>query len=151
MIGRDIPYFLRTLGRQPGFALTVILSLAVGIGANTVMFGVARAILLDHIAARDPESLVLLEWVATDFPAESLSGSVSFDGGSAKSTSFSYPAYEAFARARTLSSLVAFSGIDRLNVSIHGQPTIARGAMVSENYYDALGVRAAAGRLLMRD
>ncbi len=151
MIGRDIRYFLRTLGRQPGFALTVILSLAVGIGANTVMFGVARAILLDHIAARDPESLVLLEWAANDFPAESLSGSVSFDGGNATSTSFSYPAYQAFARARTLSSLVAFSGIDRLNVSIHGEPTIARGAMVSTNYYDALGVRPAIGRLQMSD
>jgi predicted permease len=151
MIGRDIRYFLRTLSRQPGFALTVILSLAVGIGANTVMFGVARAILLDHIAARDPESLVLLEWVATDFPAESLSGSVSFDGGSAKSTSFSYPAYEAFARARTLSSLVAFSAIDRLNVSIHGEPAIARGVMVSDNFYDDLGVRAAIGRLRMSD
>ncbi|PYQ30368.1 MAG: hypothetical protein DMF56_06025 [Acidobacteria bacterium] len=152
MIGRDIRYFFRTLGRQPGFALTVILSLAVGIGANTVMFGVARAILFDHIAARDPESLVLLEWSANDFPAESLSGSVSFDGANARSTSFSSPAYEMFARnARTLSSLVAFSGIDRLNVSIHGEPTIARGAMVSENYYDALGVRAALGRLLMRD
>jgi predicted permease len=151
MIGRDIRYFLRTLGRQPGFALTVILSLAVGIGANTVMFGVARAILLDHIAAHDPESLVLLEWSANDFPAESLSGSVSFDGGNAKSTSFSYPAYQAFARARTLSSLVAFSSIERLNVSIHGEPTIARGAMVSDNYYDALGVSAAIGRLRMSD
>lgn len=152
MIARDIRYFFRTLGRQPGFALTVILSLAVGIGANTVMFGVARAILFDHIAARDPESLVLLEWSANDFPAESLSGSVSFDGSNATSTAFSYPAYEIFARnARTVSSLIAFSGIDRLNVSIHGEPAIARGAMVSDNYYDVLGVRAALGRLLMRD
>lgn len=152
MIARDLRYFLRTLGRQPGFALTVILSLAVGISANAVMFGVARAILFDHIAARDPESLVLLEWSANDFPAESLSGSVSFDGGNATSTSFSYPAYEIFARnARSVSSLVAFSGIDRLNVSIDGEPTIARGAMVSDNYYDVLGVNAALGRLLMRD
>ncbi|HJQ40334.1 MAG TPA: ABC transporter permease [Thermoanaerobaculia bacterium] len=151
MIGRDIRYFLRTLGRQPGFALTVILSLAVGIGANTVMFGVARTILYDHIAARDPESLVLLEWVANDFPAESLSGTVSFDGGNATSTSFSYPAYEAFSRANTLSSLVAFSSIERLNVSIQGEPTMARGAMVSTNYYDALGVRPAIGRLQLSD
>lgn len=149
MIRRSVRYVLRALLRQPGFALTVILSLGVGIGANTVMFGVARAILLDHIAARDPESLVLIEWSANDFPAESLSGNVSFDGGNARSTSFSYPAYEIFSHARTISPLVAFSSIDRLNVSIHGEPAIARGAMVSDNFYDTLGVRAAIGRLRM--
>lgn len=152
MIGRDLRYFLRTLGRQPGFALTVILSLAVGIGASTVMFGVARAILLDRIAAHDPESLVLLEWSASDFPAESLSGNLSFDGGNAKSTSFSQPAYESFARhARTLQPIIAFSAIERLNVSSQGEPTIARGAMVSDNHYDTLGVRAAIGRLRMSE
>jgi len=127
MIGRDIRYFLRTLGRQPGFALTVILSLAVGIGANTVMFGVAKTILLERLAARDPDSLVLLQWSAPDFPAESLSGNVSFDGPAATSTSFSNPAYETFSRnARSIGSIIAFSSIDRLNVSMQGQPTIAR-------------------------
>ncbi len=151
MVHRTVRYLLRALLRQPGFAVTVILSLAVGIGATTVMFGVARTILLDHIAARDPESLVLLEWSANDFPAQSLSGSVSFDGGNARSTSFSYPTYEIFSRARTITSLVAFSSIDRLNVSTHGEPTIARGAMVSDNFYDTLGVRAVVGRLRMSD
>src|SRR4051812_25027849 len=118
-IARDLRYFLRTLGRQPGFALTVILSLAVGIGANTVMFGVMKTILLDRLAARDPGSLVLLEWKAPDFPAESLSGNVSMADGAAASTSFSIPGYELFAHnARTLDSVVAFTSIERLNVSL---------------------------------
>ena len=55
-----IRYFARTLVRQPGFALTVVLSLALGIGANSAMFAVAKTILLDRLAVRDPESLVLL-------------------------------------------------------------------------------------------
>lgn len=147
-IFRDVRYFVRTLGRQPGFAITVVLSLAIGIGANTVMFGVAKRILLERVAARDPESLVLLEWSATDFPAKSLTGSVTFDDG-ARSTSFSHDAYLAFTQnAKSLGDLVAFSAIDRLNVSAYGEPGIARGAMVSGNYYSALGVRAAAGRTL---
>lgn len=142
-------YFLRTLVRQPGFALTVILSLALGIGANSVMFAVAKTILLDRLAVRDPESLVLLKWKAEEFPAESLSGHVAFEGESATSTSFSYPAYEHLARnAKTLTSLIAFAGIERINVSLAGDATIARGAMVSGNYYSALGVNAILGRTL---
>jgi predicted permease len=142
-------YFVRTLVRQPGFAVTVILSLALGIGANSVMFAVAKSILLDRLAVRDPESLVLLKWTADEFPAESLSGHVAFEGESATSTSFSYPAYLHLSRnAKTLTSLVAFAGIDRLNVSLAGDATIARGAMVSENYYSALGVNAHLGRTL---
>lgn len=142
-------FFARTLVRQPGFALTVILSLALGIGANSVMFAVAKTILLDRLAVRDPESLVLLKWTADEFPAESLSGNVSFDGPKASSTSFSYPTYESLARnAKTLTSLVAFAGNERINVSVGGDATIARGAMVSGNYYSALGVNAALGRTL---
>jgi predicted permease len=143
-------YFIRTLVRQPGFALTVILSLALGIGANSVMFAVAKTILLDRLAVRDPESLALLKWSAAEFTAESLSGNISFgEGGSATSTSFSYPTYESLARnAKTVTSLVAFAGIDRINVSVDGDATIARGGMVSGNYYSVLGVNAALGRTL---
>ena len=142
-------YFVRTLVRQPGFALTVILSLALGIGANSVMFAVAKTILLDRLAVRDPESLVLLQWNAKDVPADSLSGSMSFTEKGATSTSFSYPAFQYLTRnAKTLTSLVAFSQIDRLNVSVAGDATIARGAMVSGNYYSALGVNAFLGRTL---
>ncbi len=147
-IARDVRYFVRTLGRQPGFALTVVLSLAIGIGANTVMFGVAKRILLERVAARDPESLVLLEWSAKEFPTQSLSGSVSFIDG-ARSTSFSHPAYVSFLQnAKTLTDIVAFSDTDRLNVSIQGTPTMASGVLVSGNYYTGLGVGAAAGRTL---
>jgi predicted permease len=142
-------YFVRTLVRQPGFALTVVLSLALGIGANSAMFAVAKTILLDQLAVRDPESLVLLEWTAEDVPADSLSGNMSFDGNRATSTSFSYPTYQYLARnAKTLSSLVGFASIDRINVSVAGDATIARGAMVSGNYYSALGVNALLGRTL---
>jgi predicted permease len=142
-------YFARTLVRRPGFALTVILSLALGIGANSVMFAVAKTILLDRLAVRDPESLVLLQWTMKDVPADSLSGSMSIDGDHATSTSFSHPGYAFLARsAKTLTDLVAFSGIDRVNVSIGGDATIARGAMVSGNYYSALGVNAGLGRTL---
>lgn len=76
-------------------------------------------------------------------------GSISLEEGGARSTSFSYPAYAALSQsARSVTDLVAFSGIDRLNVSAGGTPTIARGALVSGNYYRSLGVGAAAGRTL---
>lgn len=145
----NIRHFLRTLAKQPGFTTVVILSLAIGIGATTVMYAVAHRVLLERMQVVDPDSLVLLKWKSPEFPAESLSGNVSFGEGGPESTSFSHPALLYFREhSKTLPQIVAFSSLDRLNVSTGAEAAGARGQFVSGNYYSDLGVRAALGRLI---
>ena len=62
-IAQDVRYSLRQLGRSPGFTLAVILSLALGIGANTAIFSLIDAVMLKMLPVKSPERLVLLNWV----------------------------------------------------------------------------------------
>ena len=61
---------MRTLGRSPGFAAVVILSLALGIGANTAIFSAIDAVMLRMLPVKDPKQLVLLTWTHEGFPKE---------------------------------------------------------------------------------
>jgi len=61
-MGSDLRYVLRVLGRSPGFTLVAVLSLALGIGANTAMFGTVRTLLLTPIPVDEPGELALLTW-----------------------------------------------------------------------------------------
>jgi hypothetical protein len=63
-LAQDLRYGWRTLGRSRGFAAVAILTLALGIGANTVIFGVLNVLELRRLPVRDPQQLVMLEWSA---------------------------------------------------------------------------------------
>ncbi|HET9529165.1 MAG TPA: ABC transporter permease, partial [Blastocatellia bacterium] len=145
---QDARYGLRQLSRQPVFTVVAVLSLALGIGANTAIFSLIDAVMLKTLPVKDPEQLVLFSWVSgPEFPAEMLSGSMSITDESSSSTSFSYHAFEQFRQNNdVLSHAIAFAGLDRLNVGIDGQAELATGQVVSGNYYEALGLRPAAGR-----
>ena len=152
-VWQDLRYAWRTLGSQKGFATVVVLSLALGIGANSAIFSLVDALLLRRLPVRHPEELVLLGWRSgPQPPAELISGETDYDAGGVASTSFSYRGYERLRRAtRQVAEMFAFGEIDRLNVGAHGavrQNTVAHGQLVTGNYFTALGVRAAAGRTL---
>jgi predicted permease len=127
----DLRLTLRTLRRQPAFATVAILSLALGIGANTAMFGLADAVILRLLPVRDPAQLVFLETVGTQ-------------GGNGGPP---YPCFELLRdKARSFDGMAAFSASNMEIVETTREQV--SGLWVSGNFYDVLGVRPVLGRAL---
>ena len=127
--GSDLRYALRSMRRNPGFAALAVSSLALGIGVNTAMFGLVDQLLLWSVPARDPARLVSVEGMYVR----------------------SYPFYREFRdRNQVFSGLLATSGLTRVGIRPEGAPEIEVGHLcyVSGNYFETLGVGAAAGRVI---
>jgi predicted permease len=138
----DLRYGLRLLARTPGFTAVAVLSLALGIGANTAIFTLIDAVLLRTLPVKNPERLVSLRI------AEPLSTWT--DGNS--ETAFSYPAFQQMrARNQVLSELFAFRSLGRLNAQVNGAAELARGQLVTPDYFRSLGVRLILGRDFAED
>jgi putative ABC transport system permease protein len=130
-----IAHALRTLIRWPGFTAVVVLTLALGIGANAAIFSVVNAVLLRPLPYTDPDRLVYLSGTPTD-------------GDSAKvGRSSSYPDYVDFrTRAKSFSQLAAFSVQQTTVTGKSFEPAIVSGAPVTANLFPILGVSPAMGR-----
>ena len=145
-IWQDVRYGLRMLAKNPGFAAVVVLSLALGIGANTAIFSLIDAVMLTTLPVRDPGRLVLLNrtgQTSSDMMA------VTSDNGSDNEASFSYPTFEEFrARNQAFSSLFGFVPLGKANINIDGQTNLAEGELVTGDYFSGLGVSPVLGRAL---
>jgi predicted permease len=128
-VWQDLRYTLRVLGRSPGFALAAVASLAIGIGANVALFTVADALLLRPLPVERPEQLVFLNRGA---------------GGEL----WSHPAYLRFQRAVPAARFAGSTSSARTALSIDGRTELVSGQLVTGDWFDVLGVSAAAGRLL---
>ena len=133
--GRDLIYAMRGLARSPGFAVTSILSLALGLGANTAIFSVVDAVLLRSLPVRHPQELVFIQ----------ATGTAGANGAPP------YPCFERLRRGATSFSAMSAFAADDLTVAVDGRVEQVFGQVVSGNYFDTLGVHPLAGRLLTSD
>jgi predicted permease len=124
---RDVRYALRTLRRSPSFTLTALMTLALGIGANTSIFSLVDAFLLRPLPVKDPQELVLVR------------------------RAFLNSTFEKFRDGcRSFSGMFAYDE-SHVTVTIDGRPEYVDGDFVSGNYFDVLGVGTIAGRAFGSD
>ncbi|OFW47194.1 MAG: multidrug ABC transporter substrate-binding protein [Acidobacteria bacterium RIFCSPLOWO2_12_FULL_67_14b] len=157
---QDLRYAFRTLFKNRAVTAFAVLSLALGIGANTAIYSFMDAILLRSLPVADPASLVVMHWRATpfnfgwravngsEFVLHSISGS--FDAKGANGRIFPYAAFERLqeASAPVLSSLFAYFPAGRVNVMINGEAELVDAEYVSGDFFRGLAVSPAAGRLI---
>jgi predicted permease len=140
---RDLRFALRALRKTPGFTAVVLLTLGLGIGANTAIFTLMDQILFRSLPVKAPERLVILD------------GPGPFSGSSHRHfetlTPLSHPMFEALRdRADVFGGVLANYAVP-LHVTVGGQTERVDGALVSGTFFDVLGLRAAAGRLFTAD
>jgi predicted permease len=141
MIRQNLMYGLRQLRKSPWFTLTSIITLALGIGANTAVFSVMNAVLLRSLPVSDPGRVY-----SVIVPTYQPDGDFNTGNGN---TSFSYPVYEALkSRNDVFSDVIATAPlqIGKVNIRIGDEPELASGELVSANLFSALGVGMARGR-----
>jgi predicted permease len=152
---QDLRFGWRMLRRSPVLSLVAVLSLALGIGANTALFSLVDALLLKTLPVKEPERLVLFRWVSGPkrIP-RTVDGEFKKDEatGAQTSTSFSYPTFEQLReRNQTLAGVFAFTSVGQLNANVDGQTEVASGQLVSGGYYTGLGVQPMIGRGITDD
>ncbi len=138
-IVQNVRFAIRTLVASPAFTIVVILTLALGIGANTAIFSLTDQVLLRLLPVKSPERLVLLD------------GPGAFQGRTFNNHTFSYPMYRDFRDENTVFDGILARFPTPLTLMASGQAERVSGELVTGNYFDVLGVRAQIGRTFTPD
>ena len=132
---RDLHHTLRLLSRSPAFTLVAVLSLALGIGANTAIFTLLDQLMLRRLPVKHPEQLQMIWTTGPNF------------GSNQGSRASSYPMYQDFQQRAPAFSQVFCRYYSPLSISLGDQTERVIGELVSGNYFQALGIGPALGRV----
>src|SRR5260370_5191435 len=138
---QDVRYAIRQLRKSPGFTAVAALTLALGIGANTAIFGLLDQALLRSLPVKEPDRLVLLRY--------SGSNSGHLRSRSDDNLYFSYPMYRDLRDRNSVFSGVIATDWTQAGLQWHNQPELVATELVSGNYFDVLGVQPVLGRLFV--
>ncbi len=140
---QDMRYAIRMLVKNPGFSAIAILSLALGIGANTTIFTIVNAILLHPLPVKDISRLVELDTVDTK---------TRVTAANVTKLGMSYPNFQDYAREnQVFSAMSVIVGPLPLTWSGGAEPKQVQGQMVSANFFDVLGLTPVVGRFFLSD
>jgi putative ABC transport system permease protein len=140
-LAQDFRYAVRQFRRNPGFLAVAVITLALGIGANTAIFTLVDQVLLRSLPVKDAHRLVVLRFSGSD------SGHVS--SRTDEHFYFSYPMYRDLRDRNSVFDGVIATDWVQAGVQWHDQPDLISAELVSGNYFDVLGVQAAMGRLFV--
>ena len=160
-VSQDVRYAMRTMFKYRAVSVFAVLSLALGIGANTAIYSFMDAILLRSLPVPDPAALVHLTWhakpintsVRGQFVLRSIDGSFVNSPSGASGRIFPFVAFERLATAApsVLTSLFAHFPAGRINVMVNGEAQLTSGQYVSGDFFAGVGIEPAAGRLIGGD
>jgi macrolide transport system ATP-binding/permease protein len=153
---QDVRYAWRTMRQNRAFTVLAVLSLALGIGANTAIYSFMDTIMMRSLPVKDPRALAVLNW---RMKSATMRGTVMHGGsgtsfedkktGSTEAGIFPYPAVEELRKSTDVfSSLFAYYPMGELNVMVGDQAEVTHGEYVSGEYFTGLSVPPAAGRLI---
>jgi putative ABC transport system permease protein len=137
---QDLRYALRQLAKSPGFAAVAIVTLALGIGANTAIFSLLDQALLRSLPVKDADRLVILQFTGN--------GSGHVSSRTDDTFYFSYPMYRDLRDQNGVFSGLIATDWTQVGVQWRNQPELVAAELVSGNYFEVLGVRPAMGRVL---
>src|SRR5579872_265441 len=140
---QDVRYAVRQLLNAPAFTVTAVLTLALGIGANTAIYSLLDQVMLRSLPVQEPERLVMLKHTGSD------RGRINVYGGAVEDY-YSYPMYRDLRDRNTVFSGLMATDQVQVGVQWHNQPELVSGELVSGNYFDVLGVKPALGRMLVQ-
>ncbi len=134
-LGRDMRIALRSLRRAKGLAVTVVVTLALGIGANAAIFSVVRGVLLRPLVNRDEDRLIYIRQSAP--------------GLDAQNTTFSVPEInDITSRVAAVGAFGDFSTVDFTMIGLTAEPRIVKAGVVGGSFFEVMGLRPVLGRLL---
>ncbi|HJY35032.1 MAG TPA: ABC transporter permease, partial [Vicinamibacterales bacterium] len=132
---QDLRIGLRSLLRAKGLAATIVVTLALGIGANAAIFSVVRGVLLRPLVNRDEDRLIYIRQSAPGLGADNIN--------------FSVPELSDFkARAKTITAFGDFSTVEFTLIGLGTEPRVIKAGVVGGSYFDVMGLRPVLGRLL---